>query len=64
VNRHAVASYRPVSIARAVVKRRDGSVDVFYSVERVPWWQFRRRMKASRHLRFMRAEDRKAGYGD
>lgn len=57
------ARLRGVSAARAVVTHADGTRDFYYSVERVPWWQPRRRWQLANHLRFMREEDRKAGYG-
>jgi hypothetical protein len=47
-----------VSVARARVIRADGTIEVHYSAEPVPFWQLRRRLKLWRHVRFMQKEDR------
>jgi hypothetical protein len=47
-----------VSVARARVIRADGTIEVHYSAEAVPFWQLRRRRKLRRHLRTLREEDR------
>ena len=60
----ASAAVRPISTARMYVNRADGTREVHYSLERIPLWQLRRKLKQLKHLRFMRAEDRKAGYAN
>lgn len=53
-----IGKVEPVSIARATVKRTDGSVEVYYSCEKVPLREVRRRIKLHKHLQFMKKEDR------
>lgn len=56
------AKITEVAIARAVVRRANGTTEVYYSYESIPIWQLGRWWKQRKHLAFMRAEDRKAGY--
>lgn len=55
---HATGRRAPVAVARAVVKRADGTTETHYSIPRIPWHHFRRRLKLWTHLRLMRAEDK------
>jgi len=60
---HSASSrIKAVGTARARVTRADGRREVYYSVERVPFWQVRRRLKLHRHVRFLRNEDRREGW--
>lgn len=52
------AKLTSVSIARAEVTRANGDREIYYSLEKVPFWHVRRRYKLQKHLRFMRNEDR------
>jgi hypothetical protein len=49
---------KPVAVARAVVRRADGTTEVHYSCERInPLRDPIRWLKLRRHLAFMRKED-------
>ena len=52
------AKNKPVSVARATVKRANGDIEIYYSAEKVPLREFRRWLKLKRHLRFMKREDK------
>lgn len=65
MSRHQAASAKAstVATARMRIVRTDGSREVHYSQQQIPWWQVGLRLKAWRHLRFMKAEDKREGYG-
>lgn len=47
-----------VATCRMTVHRANGDVEVYYDQEHVPLWQVRRKIKAMKHLRFMKNEDK------
>lgn len=55
---HGVGRSEPISVARAVLQKADGTIQVHYSIPELPWHHFRRRLKLWRHLQMMRAEDK------
>lgn len=54
-----LAKIAPVAIARAVVRRADGTTEVHYSYEPIRIWRDPVRwLKLKRHLAFMKKEDK------